>query len=220
MKLSIILPTCDVPLDSKRPAPWLRSALESVQSAGHEDFECLVGGDGQLDAVRLMVENLHDERFRLIEFPKTRTWGNFQRHELMTKYATGDYFSFMDHDDQYVPGALASIVEELECFEGRPLFARVRLTCGILIWTQPHLNSKMPLAGHGVFCPRGGGWPVWGPSGDRLEDHAFIHAVFNHGKAVGKPVIWSEQLVALVRPHAPPEIIPWCNPAETLATTR
>lgn len=220
MKLSIILPTCDVPIGSGRVCPWLEGALRSCLTAGHEDFECLVGCDGDLDSVRSMVEFIGDERIIYVPFPMTRSWGNFQRHELMKNVATGDYFSFMDHDDQYVPGSLGSMGQQIELFYGRPLFARVRLTSGVVIWIEPNLKHEMAMAGHGVFVPRGHGWPIWGPSSDRLEDHKYMRVVADHAATVKKPVVWTEQIVAFIRPQAPPEFVGWTDPSETLTALR
>lgn len=220
MKFSILLPTCDVPLDSGRSCAWLLPSLQSCQKAGHEDFECFVGSDGDLESVRSLVASLRDERFRYVPFPKTRTWGNYQRHELMKKWATGDYCAFMDHDDQYVPGALGEIAEQCELFGDRPIFARVRLACGIVIWNQPNLLAQMSVAGHACFAPRKAGWPLWEPAGDRLADKRYIQAVYDHGMSLGKAPVWSETLVALVRPLATPEVAPWVPVGTTMANMR
>ena len=218
MKLSIILPACDVPLGSGRAGPWLRNALQTVQEGGYADFECLVGCDGDIPAIRSAVEAMHDDRFRYIPLPCTHSWGNYQRNVITQEHATGDYVAFMDHDDGYVPGALKVIADEIETFPGRGFFFRARLSCGVVVWAKPSITHSASLAGHGTIVPRGTGWPVWGSSASRSEDHNYMLAVNAYADSIGKPMVWCSQIVARIRPWAPQEVVPWIGVGTELAT--
>lgn len=214
MKLSIVMPVVDVPIGSGRPGYWLKNSIQSVLDGGHDDFECLVGCDGDVPAIRAVVESFGDERLRYIPFPFTGNWGNYQRHRLMRDYATGDYFTFMDHDDSYTKGALREMASDIEMFPDRAFFYRALLRLGVVIWYTKDIKQPRNVPGHGVVIPRGQGWPLWGESNDRLEDLKFTHAVFNHGNLVGNPVLWVETVVATVRPWAPPELQAWLSHRE------
>jgi len=214
VKLSVIMPVVDVPVGSGRAGFWLKNSIQSVLDGGHEDFECLIGCDGDVDAIRETVASFKDDRLRYIPFPFTGNWGNFQRHRLMRDYATGDYFTFMDHDDNYTKNALKEMALDIADFPGRAFFYRVLLRVGVVVWYSRDVNQPRNVAGHGVVIPRGTGYPIWGESADRLEDLKLIRGVYRHGQEIGQPVIFVETVVAHVRPWAPPELQAWVHPAE------
>jgi len=214
MKLSIIIPAVDVPIGSGRVGYWLKNSLQSVLEGGHEDFECFVGCDGDIESIRATVSSFNDDRFRYIAFPETHTWGNYQRNRIMREYATGDYTTFMDHDDSYTKNALREMASDAMSFPGRAFFYRVELRAGVIVWMSRDIKQPRNVAGHGVVAPHRMGYPIWGDSADRLEDLYYYRAVHQHALQRNQPVIWAETVVAKVRPWSPPELISWKGPLE------
>lgn len=210
MKLSVIMPVIDVPIGSGRPCPWLRNAIDSTINCGHKDFELLVGCDGDIQAIRELVESFKDDRVKYIAFPATRSWGNYQRHELMKNHATGDYFSFMDHDDEYIRGSLKDVADEVKVFPERAFFFRVNLACGITVWTEESRTGRnkpsINVAGQGMIVPRGNGWPLWPNGKNRTADKEYTSILLNHADKIGKPIIFSKHVISNIRPLSPPEL--------------
>jgi len=203
MKISVILPTVDVPHGSGKTFHFLRSSLESVANGGYGDFECLVGCDGHVGEVENVVKSMCDSRFKYIPFEYTGWMGNSQRHLLMKHHASGDVCCFMDHDDAYIPGALKRVAEEVETFPGRLIYFRVELNCGVVVWTERSLDGWKTPVGQGVVIPLEGGWPVWGSTDDRNEDGTFIHAADAYANRLAGGAVWCETVIARIRPWQP-----------------
>lgn len=215
MKITVMLPTCDAPIGSGRPHYWFESCLRSVQDGGYPNFECLVGCDGDSPKIEEAVRNLGDPRFRYLAFPRTRSWGNFQCHEMLEKHATGDVVMWLNHDDSYAPNALLRAAEYVECFPGRPIFFKALLKCGVTIWQKPNVDVQMNVHVLATVTPRIDTIPPYGTSAarDSAEDFKWVRAVANHFTERGKPPVWAEETIVIVRPWAPAEFLPWM-PAE------
>jgi len=214
VKLSVIMPVVDVPVGSGRAGFWLKNSIQSVLDGGHEDFECLIGCDGDVDAIRETVASFKDDRLRYIPFPFTGNWGNFQRNRMMRDYATGDYFTFMDHDDSYTKNALKEMALDIADFPGKAFFYRVLLRNGVIVWFTRDVGMPRNMTGQGCVVPRGADYPLWGESSDRKEDLYYYKAIHQHALEIGNPVMWVETVVAHVRPWAPRELLSWLHPLE------
>lgn len=214
MKVSIILPVCDVPLGSKRPHYWLRKCIQSVIDGGHEDFELLVGCDGHIEQIHDVVDSFLDKRVIYVPCEETHSWGNHQCMRLQRDWARGDYIMWLNHDDSYAPGAVATAVEEAEAFPGRPIFFRAQIQCGVLVWTKPERpkDDASMVMQHvlATMTPNVPTTPLY-PDFRRRDEKAdlvWVSRVYDAFEAAGKPVVWSKEVILLVRPWAPPEPMP------------
>ena len=209
MKISVILPVCDAPIESGRPHYWLRHCIQSVLDGGHDDFELLVGCDGDTPRIREVVESWQDARLKYVAFPRTRSWGNYQCHHLLKSHATGDLVMWMNHDDSYVPGALRIAHDEAEALPGRAFFFRARLRVGVETWWKRDPRLKQNAHVLATVTPRLPYIPPYGTSCERsaAEDLAWTIAVHTYYESIGKPVIWVPTVLVLVRPWAPPEMM-------------
>lgn len=208
MMISIILPVCDAPIGSGKPHYWLRECLRSIENGGHDNFECLVGCDGDTPAIQAMVESLKDTRFRYFAFPRTRSVGNFQCHELLEKHAAGDLVMWMNHDDSYVDGALKIVADEAESLPGRAMFFRARLPSGLVVWFNKKPRQDRNVLVLATVTPRLPYIPPYGVGNRKdSEDLKWIVAVHDYYQEIDKPVIWVPTIIVEARPWSPPELV-------------
>ena len=222
MKISIIYPVCGYP-DPKDDAacahPFLLSSLDSILRAGNTDFELLIGVDGNRPKVIDILSfwrrrhNLSKSQVRFFEFDFTGSYGNHQRNILLGK-ATGDYVSFMDHDDEYLPDAFSAIKDVGSRYPNCPLIFRMRMYQSkvktysfekpLELWHDgaQGLVQKSLIGGHMIVVPnhpdRFGKWP------DSLyeADFEFIKETLGKFEAVGHPPVWINFFIANIRPWA------------------
>lgn len=189
-RFSIIVPTC-----GRRS---LARTLESIRRQPPEPGdEVLVIADGP----EPVAEELFDRSGlpgRYVETAATRDWGGTQRNRGMD-LATGDYLLFMDDDDVFAAGALATVRAALAAAPGLPHLFRMRYPDGGVLWTDRVLRlgnvSTQMLA-----------WPNrpdlarW----DQLHGHDYRFLVNNLGLWPPGSLVWREEVVALIRPHEAP----------------
>jgi glycosyltransferase involved in cell wall biosynthesis len=114
--ISIILPTYN-------REQYLREAVDSVFTQTYPDWELIVIDDGSTDRTAEYLGGLHDPRVRVIAHERC---GNPARlRNAGIGRATGDYLSFLDSDDLWLPDklrvqleALATIPDCRWCFTG------------------------------------------------------------------------------------------------------
>lgn len=102
---SIILPAYNRAL-------MLRSALKSVQYQTSDDWECLVVDDGSTDGTaRVLAEFRGDSRIRVIR-SEINQGMNASRNKAIAS-ASGEFVTFLDSDDLWLPRRLESFRERI-----------------------------------------------------------------------------------------------------------
>ncbi|MEP3113089.1 glycosyltransferase [Nisaea sp.] len=105
--VSIILPTYNANLD------WLSQAIASVTSQSYGNWELCIADDASTDsAVRLWLDSIEkDDRIKITFRPENGHISAASNSALAL--ATGEFVTFLDHDDQLHPHALAAVVAQL-----------------------------------------------------------------------------------------------------------
>jgi len=103
MRISVV-----IPLYNKEA--FIRRAIESVLHQSHEDLEIIVVDDGSTDNSAHVVKDIQDPRLRLIT---QENRGVSAARNIGAKASRADWVAFLDADDEYEPGFLASVVEAL-----------------------------------------------------------------------------------------------------------
>ncbi|WP_167929648.1 glycosyltransferase family 2 protein [Olsenella sp. SW781] len=105
-RLSVIVPVYNV-------ARWIDRCLESLVSQNFPDFEIVCVNDGSTDGSRerLAEWEAGDSRIRVIDQVNR---GPSAARNAGICAARGDYVSFLDADDRYLPGACGRIVSALD----------------------------------------------------------------------------------------------------------
>jgi glycosyltransferase involved in cell wall biosynthesis len=111
VRVSVVIPTY------KRPKE-LERAVNSVLNNGYEDVEVLIGYDGE------KYGEFKDERVKTFLFKHT---GNpsFIRNRLV-ELASGELITFLDDDDEYLPGKIGRQVRSIGDFDA--------VFCNILVY--------------------------------------------------------------------------------------
>ncbi len=102
--LSVLMPTCEPPL------PWLRRAILSVQGQSYPHWELCIADDASRDpGVRELVEEFvqAEPRIRFIARPERGNISHATNSAL--GLASGSWVTFLDHDDELHPAALAEV---------------------------------------------------------------------------------------------------------------
>jgi hypothetical protein len=127
---------------------------------------------------------------RVIDCAPGYDWGSTERN-YVTPMARGSYLSFMDDDDEYVPGTRAVLETAMN---GNPSIFRMRYQNGGVLWGEPEIrcgNVGTPM----VFVPnvldRIG---QWGPNVGGDCDYMF------RLKWAPEEFTWREEVIALIRP--------------------
>ncbi|HKP37101.1 MAG TPA: glycosyltransferase family 2 protein [Pyrinomonadaceae bacterium] len=104
MRVSVI-----IPLFNK--ARFIERALRSVVSQSFADFEVIVVDDGSSDGGPQAVENLDDQRIRII---KQSNAGPGAARNRGVAEARGELLAFLDADDEWLPDYLARAIQSLD----------------------------------------------------------------------------------------------------------
>lgn len=102
-KISVI-----IPLYNK--AQHIARTLDSVFAQSFVDFEVIVVDDGSTDNGADIVRDYHDRRFRLIQ---QKNAGPGAARNRGIREARADYITFLDADDEWLPGFLEISYERL-----------------------------------------------------------------------------------------------------------
>ena len=201
MKFSIITPTVDVPHGSGRAYHWLKTAIKSVIDGGHEDFEQFVACDGDVPAIRELVESFNDQRIKYVACDYTGRFGNPQRNQMLER-ATGDYILYLDHDDNFVPGAIGKIAEECELWPGRLLVVQIINPLGLVFWNERGAIKHLNVGGQMFIVPNDARQGRWLPDNEYGADFNYcVETYKNHLSSERKPV-WIPLIVQDLRPWA------------------
>ncbi len=108
MRISVVMPTYN-------RAAILGRAVHSVLSQTHRDLEMIVVDDGSTDGTAAVLAAFNDPRLIHLRHTPNRG-GNYARNRGIER-ATGEVVSFIDSDDEFLPGKLAKIEQ---VFSERP----------------------------------------------------------------------------------------------------
>lgn len=106
--ISIVTPT-------RNRAQALRRAIESVRRQSLTDYEHIVVDDCSGDDTEAVVRGYADPRLRYVRFDRWR--GANPARNVGIRAARADLVTFLDSDDEYLPGRLGAVVE---AFDSRP----------------------------------------------------------------------------------------------------
>ena len=102
----------------RTPPELLREMLASVLAQTYTAWELvLVNASPEDEGVRAVLGELRDPRVRVVDVPENL--GIVGNTNLGIAHATGDYVSFLDHDDTVEPQALAELVRAIGESGGR-----------------------------------------------------------------------------------------------------
>ncbi len=104
--LSVILPT-------RNRSDWLERAAASVLAQDVEHLELVVVDDASTDQTSAVTDKLDDDpRVRVVHNPESLGPGGSRNQGIAA--SEGDFLSFCDDDDAWLPGAAATALEEFE----------------------------------------------------------------------------------------------------------
>lgn len=95
----------------RRPA-FLRRAIQSVVNQTFEDFELIVVDDGNDDETPDVVMAFQDRRIELIRHERNR--GAAAAYNTGIRASRGEWISFLDDDDEYLPHFLERTLDFVE----------------------------------------------------------------------------------------------------------
>lgn len=95
-----------IPLYNKEKQ--IQRTIDSVLAQEFEDYELIVINDGSSDHSQKIVEDIQDERIKLINQPNA---GVSAARNRGIKEAVGKYVVFLDADDCFLPGAFSLLNE-------------------------------------------------------------------------------------------------------------
>jgi len=91
----------------------LRFAIESVRGQTYPNWELLVVGDGCTDDSEEVVRSFGDPRIRWTNLP-ANSGSQSAPNNAGLELARGEYVAYHGHDDLWLPGHLASLVDGLQ----------------------------------------------------------------------------------------------------------
>lgn len=106
MTLSIIIPTYNRKLVLPR-------AVKSVRNQAFRKWELVIVDDGSTDSTSELLKQWQREDNRIKGYSLSQHRGMFAARNRGVKQATGDWVCFLDSDDYYLPGALATMNHEI-----------------------------------------------------------------------------------------------------------
>lgn len=180
---SIIVPTCG--------RPTLKRALDSAVGQLRAGDRVLVVGDGrQTDAERTCADYTRSVRY--LEGPQTSCFGNRQRQLGMLR-AWADYLLFLDDDDVFTPGALATVRDAIRLWPGRPMLFKFIDRNGLVLWLRPEVLQGNVSTAQIVFPNRAEWLGEWG---DRYEgDYDFIRSTLDKWPGGENAVVWRPNIL-------------------------
>lgn len=135
--ISVIIPTLG--------RDTLSATLFSLKAQLLQEDEVIVIGDGPQPVARDIACS-----FKALykETKPTREWGHAQRN-LGMEMARGEYLSFMDDDDFYLPGAFQAMRKAIQEHPGKPFLFKIKDEDRV-IWQDPiphfsNVSSQMVL---------------------------------------------------------------------------
>ena len=103
-KISIVIPAYNA-------ESTITETIESVQKQTFSDFEVIIVDDGSTDKTVEVINNIHDERIKVISY---ENGGNALARNRGIKNAKGEFIAFIDADDMWTPDKLELQLAALE----------------------------------------------------------------------------------------------------------
>ncbi len=100
-------PVFSVVIPTYNRAELVGRAIRSVLDQSYTDFELLVVDDASTDRTAAVVRSFGDPRVRYIRLPENG--GNAVARNAGVRCATGELITFLDSDDEFLPGFLAAM---------------------------------------------------------------------------------------------------------------
>ena len=185
--------------------PGRRSLARTLQSIHYQKTyveDVLVVGDGYSKPTEELVGVFKDLGLpvRYQATTKTRDWGHSQINYGI-QHVKGDYFTYQDDDDIYLPRALEEMARLCTSLDTpRPLLGRVKTPGWGLLWQRPGTNTV--LDGHCLVAPNDKkrlGWMSPAYNGDQ----GLIHTTVRNYPELA----WADRVWTLTRPEW--KIMPW-----------
>lgn len=119
-------------------AEFLGEAIASVENQTFPQWELLLIDDGSTDKSREIADAAaaRDPRIRALARPSKRNPGAASARNWGIEQAIGDFLSFLDADDRFLPKKLSTEVELMERFPDADM------TCGGTSWWHPGDESR------------------------------------------------------------------------------
>ncbi|MCK4340081.1 MAG: glycosyltransferase [Candidatus Cloacimonetes bacterium] len=138
-------PKVSVVIGSYNCERFIQETVQSVIDQTFKDWELVIVDDCSTDSTCQKINEIGDDRIRLIKLDKNSGLPAVPRNVAM-KNARGDYIAFLDHDDLWLPKKLEKQVEFLE--KNKDVFL-VYTKCIIQRdGKQLKVNPQKPRSGH------------------------------------------------------------------------
>lgn len=108
LRFSIIIPVFN-------RATQIKHCIDSVLSQDYPAFEVIVVDDGSTDATAEVIRSITDQRLRYV-YQENKERGAARNNGW--NQATGDYVTFLDSDDEFLPGHLSKVAQHLQAHPG------------------------------------------------------------------------------------------------------
>jgi len=106
------MPEVSVVIPTYNRDQYIKRAIDSALSQTIENIEVIVVDDGSSDRTDEVVERIRDSRITYLKHEANR--GGSAARNTGIEYATGEYISFLDSDDEWLPTKLEQQRDELE----------------------------------------------------------------------------------------------------------
>ena len=92
-------------------ASTIELALKSLISQTYSNWECVIVNDGSTDDTKMILDSLHDSRFRIYHLVQNKGRGFARQYAL--EHSEGEYLTYLDADDFYHTHKLETQVKML-----------------------------------------------------------------------------------------------------------
>lgn len=134
--VSVVIPTRDRPKLVSR-------AIHSVLNQTYREIELIVVVDGPDPATVAAVRSIEDQRLKLIVNPRSLTAAGARN--VGAARATGDWISFLDDDDEWLPNKLERQITFAGATTLVSCLSRVVTPFATYVWPQTVYDNSMPV---------------------------------------------------------------------------